>query len=147
MTQDLLCLGGLLLGLSIIVVEDIRAFRIPDIATLPLIVGGILCAALQGAAGPAAAGALVGYVFMLAVEILYHRLRGRDGLGRGDAKLFAAAGAWVGWTGLPLVLLVAAASGLLAAVATGRRNSRIPFGPFLAAGLLVTLAADRIGLG
>ena len=46
----------------------------------------------------------------------YRRLRGRDGLGGGDAKLIAAAGAWCGLAALPLVVLGSALIGLLAAL-------------------------------
>ena len=66
---------------------------------------------------------------------------GREGLGLGDAKLFAAAGAWVSWAGLPSVLLLAAAGALaghlLAARLTGQRleGREFPFGPYLAAAL------------
>jgi prepilin signal peptidase PulO-like enzyme (type II secretory pathway) len=129
----------------VIVIADIRCYRIPDYASLPLIGGGIVCATFDGTAPSGIVGAVVGYVFMIAVEFLYRHLRGRSGLGRGDAKLFAAAGAWVGWAGLPLVLLIAAGSGLVVAVAIGRRDSPIPFAPFLALGILTTFAAHRYG--
>jgi len=65
-------------------------------------------------------------------------LRGREGLGQGDAKLLAAAGAWLGAYALPQVILVAALAALLAAAAlrlSGREIralSALPFGPFLA---------------
>ena len=65
-------------------------------------------------------------------------LRGRDGLGEGDAKLLAAAGAWVTWMGLPEVMLVAALTGLAVALAgrlAGQKmeaQTAIPFGPCLA---------------
>ena len=76
-----------------------------------------------------------------AIGLAYRRLRGREGIGLGDAKLFAAAGAWLSWTGLPSVLLLAAAAGLaghlLAARLTGRRlkGRELPFGPYLARAL------------
>jgi leader peptidase (prepilin peptidase)/N-methyltransferase len=66
------------------------------------------------------------------------RLRGREGLGQGDAKLLAAAGAWLGAVALPQVILVAALSALLVAAAlrlsgrTMHAHSALPFGPFLA---------------
>ncbi len=62
-------------------------------------------------------------------------MRGRVGLGLGDAKLLAAGGAWLGVALLPDVLLVSALAGLCWAV--GRRRSRIAFGPFLAGGIWV----------
>ncbi len=71
---------------------------------------------------------------------LYRRIRRRRGIGLGDAKLLAAIGAWVTWTGLPTVLLYAAVSGLVYAAAArlaGHRlgaASPIPFGPHLCLG-------------
>jgi prepilin signal peptidase PulO-like enzyme (type II secretory pathway) len=65
-------------------------------------------------------------------------VRGRVGLGGGDAKLFAAIGAWIGWPGLPSVLLISGFAGLTYAFLRGRGrlrpHDRIPFGPALALG-------------
>ena len=78
----------------------------------------------------------------------YRRLRGIEGLGGGDAKLLAAAGAWVGAAALPSVLLGAACAALIAvaglAIAGTRlsRRSALPFGPFLA---LATWAVWLLG--
>ena len=79
-------------------------------------------------------------------------MRGREGLGRGDAKLLAAAGAWVGVRALPQVVLAAALAGLVAAAClrlAGVRlgaQSALPFGPFLAlATWLVWLAPALAG--
>ena len=72
--------------------------------------------------------------------MLYSRVRGRDGLGLGDAKLFAASGAWLGLEGLPAVLLVACGAAIVALLVMAWRSqalsatTRIPFGPFLAFG-------------
>ena len=85
------------------------------------------------------AGAACGYLGLWLVALIYRRLRGRDGLGLGDAKLLAAAGAWVGASGLPSVLAgaalaaLAAAGGLTLAGTRLDRHSALPFGPFLAA--------------
>ncbi len=80
------------------------------------------------------------------VGALYRWVRGRDGLGEGDAKLLAAIGAWVGLEGLPTVLLGAALTGLLWALwlrlrgAALTATTALPFGPFLAlAGWVVLL--------
>ena len=68
-------------------------------------------------------------------------MRGRDGLGGGDAKLLAAGGAWVGISGLPTVLFAGAGTALIAAgililaVYRLRRDTALPFGPFLALGI------------
>ena len=80
-------------------------------------------------------GAAVGYLALLAVAWAYRRLRSRDGLGLGDAKLLAAAGAWLGPAPLPWVILLAAPMGLVLALARRaplRGDSAVPFGPPLA---------------
>jgi len=87
------------------------------------------------------AGAACGYGTFVAVELIYRRLRNADGLGRGDAKLLGAIGAWVGWQALPSVVLVAASTAviMILGVAWTRRQpltatTSVAFGPFLAAG-------------
>jgi leader peptidase (prepilin peptidase)/N-methyltransferase len=130
-------LGWALLGASII---DARHLLLPDVLVLPLIPLGIL---FHAAVAPASwpdhiIGAVAGFVLFAAVAALYHRLRGREGLGLGDAKLLAAAGAWVGWAGLPSVVFLGALFGLATALvlrAMGRKLERateLPFGPALA---------------
>jgi leader peptidase (prepilin peptidase) / N-methyltransferase len=132
-------LGAVLVTLTVV---DLESYRLPDILTLPLIAAGIgLCALLDwDAPVMRLVAAVAGYALLFFVAAVYHRLRGRHGLGLGDAKLFAAAGAWTGLEGLPSVLLVASLAALAAvglAVATGRdisAQTRIAFGPFLALG-------------
>jgi leader peptidase (prepilin peptidase)/N-methyltransferase len=132
-----LAFGWTLLLLSLI---DLRTMRLPDLLTLPLIGGGLLAASsLSPERLPEhAIGAAAGFLSLAALALLYRRARGRTGLGGGDAKLFAAIGAWVGWTGLPSALLVAGVAGLLHAAWRGRgtlrAGDRIPFGPALALG-------------
>lgn len=130
-------LGCALLALAWI---DLRCWLLPDAITLPLLAAG-LAAALALAPDDLpdrAAGAAIGYLALAAAAWFYRRMRGSEGLGRGDAKLFAAAGAWVGASGLPSVLFAAAAAGLLATVGMRlaghavRRDTALPFGPFLA---------------
>lgn len=127
-------LGWCLLALS---VTDQRTMILPDALTLPLVPAGL---AVAWAIGPAMLpdhlfGAAAGALTLLAVREGYRSLRGREGLGMGDVKLMAAAGAWLSWQALPSVLLLAAFSGLLLAAIrtlTGRTtsaNERIPFGP------------------
>ncbi len=86
----------------------------------------------------AALGAALGYLAFRLVAMLYRRLRGREGLGAGDAKLLAAAGAWLGAQALPGVVLLAAVSALALALLASARGGRlsatlaVPFGPPLA---------------
>jgi len=134
---------------------DRASFWLPNIFTLPLAIAGLACAALRGgdALLDAALGAAVGYGLLAAVAWAYRRVRGREGLGLGDAKLLAVAGAWVGWQGLPLVLLAASLAALAFVAALAMRRGRfdwqapLPFGPFLAAGLwLVFLYGEPVAL-
>jgi leader peptidase (prepilin peptidase)/N-methyltransferase len=80
---------------------------------------------------------VAGYLGFRLLGAVFRRLRGREGLGQGDAKLLAAGGAWVGAWQLPDVLLAAACSALAYAFRKGKPDAaeRIPFGPFLAAGI------------
>jgi leader peptidase (prepilin peptidase)/N-methyltransferase len=133
-------LGWWLLALAWI---DARCWLLPDALTLPLVLVGLVAAAAfaSDALFARVLGAALGYSVLQAVAWLYKRLRGRDGLGGGDAKLLAAAGAWVGASALPSVVFVAAAAALAAALLLRLRgirlaaHSALPFGPFLALAL------------
>lgn len=130
-------LGWTLLTLAWI---DCENFLLPDVLTLPLMVAGL---SLTWLVVPEAltnhcVAAAFGYLSFQALAIGYRRLRGREGLGGGDAKLIGAAGAWCGVALLPLVVMGSAVAGLLAALGlalTGRRvtsRTPIPLGPCIA---------------
>ncbi len=130
-------LGWWLLALGWI---DLRCWLLPDALTLPLIIAGLAAAFLfnPDQLTDRAVGAALGYLTLTAIAALYRALRGREGLGGGDAKLLAASGAWLGAAALPQVILLAALSALAAAAClrlAGIRlgiHSALPFGPFLA---------------
>lgn len=130
--------------LAAIVWFDARSFRIPDWLSLPLIALGLGAAWLFRPEMIAwhLAGAAAGYLLIRGLGVLYLRMRGTDGIGLGDAKLLAAAGAWLGLAALPLVLLIASLAGLIAVYVLrwlGRADARapVPFGPFIALGIWV----------
>ena len=114
---------------------DWREMILPDRLTLPLIPLGWAMAALRAPdLADRLIGSAAGFAAFAGIAALYRRLRGRDGLGLGDAKLLAAAGAWVGWRDLPSVVLLGAVAALTWALVTRRDPRRpLPFGPFLAA--------------
>ena len=140
-----LCCGCVLgWGLLALAWIDWRHLILPDALTLPLVLlglGATVWLAPDALADHAAAAALAYLLFRL-IAWSYRRLRGRDGLGEGDAKLMAAAGAWVGITALSSVLLGGALLTLLAAVIGAMRSGgglnatvRLPLGPGLCAAL------------
>jgi leader peptidase (prepilin peptidase)/N-methyltransferase len=139
--------------LLLIAVIDAEHFRLPDQLTLPLLATGGLAAVLLEHTAPldAVIGAAVGFGGLWLLALAYRRLRGREGLGDGDPILLAAGGAWVGWIGLPSVLLWASAAGLSFVAAkflTGRgmaATDRLPFGPCLAAGIWLTWLIGPLG--
>jgi leader peptidase (prepilin peptidase)/N-methyltransferase len=146
--------AGCLFGWTLLTVAwiDMRTMRLPDTLTLPLLLAGLLQTGLTDPGGLTdhALAAVLGYLFLYSVAWTYRRLRGRDGLGLGDAKLLAAIGAWTGLGttlgALPAVLLLAACLGLSAVAGakclgkTITSSTAIPFGPFLSlAGWLIWL--------
>jgi len=135
-------LGWCLLTLAAI---DWRDGLLPDALTLPLAPAGIVVAYLEDPVAliPHVIGAAAGFAIFALIRLGYRLLRGREGMGFGDAKLLAAAGAWVSWEGLPSVVLVgslATLAWIAAAGLAGRRprlTSAIPFGPGLCLGTWV----------
>lgn len=132
----------LFLNLWVLSLYDLRFFRLPNLLTATLFAAGLVHAYVWPRYGFAdhLIGAAVGLLFFPLLNAVYRRVRGRDGIGLGDAKLLAGIGMWLGWPALPFVLLVASISGLVFGVygvATKRvriADGRIPFGPFLCLG-------------
>jgi len=75
---------------------------------------------------------------------LYYLITGKIGMGHGDFKLFAAFGAWFGWTQLPLILLFSSITGAITGIIYLKSTQQtsetpIPFGPFLCLAGLISL--------
>jgi len=131
-------LFGLVLLIALILLSwtDIKSYRLPDKLTFPLMWLGVLEGFFSENIKSRLLGLIIGYLVFITIEYGFKALRGKEGLGRGDAKLLAAGGAWCGWMGLPFIVLIASGFGLLAALLPSVRKSaedgRIAFGPFLA---------------
>ena len=141
-----LLLAAALLAISII---DLEHFIVPDRITAPLTVGGLgllgLAAIAEGSGwrfGRTLLGGLAFFAFFLVLNLLYPK-----GMGMGDVKLAFSLGAYMGWLGWGQVFLGGFLAFLLGAlvgvslIATGikGRKDAVPFGPFLAAGAVITI--------
>ncbi|TXH04420.1 MAG: prepilin peptidase [Nevskiaceae bacterium] len=132
-----LVLSWALLTLAVI---DLRTQLLPDDITLPLLWLGLGLSMWSVFAGTqdALIGAMAGYLSLWTVFQLFRLITGKEGMGYGDFKLFAALGAWLGWQSLPLIILLSSVVGAvvgLGLVLLRRQGRDIPmaFGPYLAA--------------
>jgi leader peptidase (prepilin peptidase) / N-methyltransferase len=113
---------------------------LPDDITLPLLWAGLCAAALRltdTALPDALWGAVAGYLSLWLVYWAFKLVTGKEGMGYGDFKLFAAFGAWFGWQALIPVILMASVIGAVIGIAIKlkgelREGGYVPFGPFLA---------------
>ncbi|HEV7613165.1 MAG TPA: A24 family peptidase [Steroidobacteraceae bacterium] len=150
---------GLLITWALIALAgiDVDHQLLPDGITLPLMWAGLLAAVIVGpiagspipvSARDALLGAASGYLSLWLVFHAFRLITGKEGMGYGDFKLFAALGAWLGWKVLPLVILLSAAAGavlgILMILVRGRdRSAPMPFGPYLAgAGWIAMMYGD-----
>jgi len=155
-TALLLLLGFIKLGISIkflifciigpalliISIIDINHKIIPDIITIPGILFGLIAGSYLVGLKDSSLGLLVGGSIFLIISEIYYRIRGRIGMGGGDIKFIAAAGALVGVQQVVLIVFISSFMGSLfglVGLAGKKVNalSKIPFGPFLSGGTLI----------
>lgn len=136
-------------ALIVITFIDLDFQIIPDRITLP----GILIGLLTGSfllPDPFVRYSALGYVasiigFVVGGGIFYAvAVLSRGGMGGGDIKMMAMVGALMGWKAVLLTTflgsLVGAVFGIFLMLFKGKgRKTKIPFGPFLSAGAIVTL--------
>ena len=131
---------------------DLDKMLLPDQLTLPLLWLGLLLSTQNIFVGTTDAiiGAATGYLSLWSVYWLFKLVTGKEGMGYGDFKLLAALGAFTGWQGLPIIILlsslVGAIAGILIMIIQNKGKSlAIPFGPYLAvAGWLTLLFKNEI---
>jgi leader peptidase (prepilin peptidase)/N-methyltransferase len=150
-------LGWTMLSIAVV---DARRFIVPDILSLPSIPGGLLVARLLDDGHDHntivlehLTAAVVGATIFYAIRRLYYVLREREGLGLGDVKLAAVAGAWTGLPGLGHVLLLACVLAVSCVLLTHLQNLRairgstaVAFGVFLAPSIWFIWCANTLGL-
>ena len=134
--------------LLVLAMIDWDTTLLPDSITLPLLWAGLIAAALGLIAVPLQAslwGAVAGYLSLWLVYWAFRLVTGKEGMGFGDFKLFAALGAWFGWQALVPIILMSSVIGAIVGIAMKfssglREGGYIPFGPFLVgAGLTAML--------
>lgn len=125
-----------LIAMSVI---DLHKLILPDNITLPILWLGLLISLFGIFVDPARSiiGAITGYLILWTVFQLFKLITGKEGMGYGDFKLLALFGAWLGWELLPLTIILSSASGAIIGIAmiafkNQKRNTPIPFGPYLA---------------
>ena len=131
--------AGMLLALALI---DWDTTLLPDDLTLPLLWLGLIAAHFQWTGITLQAslwGAIAGYLSLWSVYWSFKLITGKEGMGYGDFKLFAALGAWFGWQALLPIILIASIVGSVVGIAMKinaklREGGYVPFGPFLAGG-------------
>ncbi|MGH6637032.1 MAG: prepilin peptidase [Polaromonas sp.] len=132
---------GFAAALLVLALIDWDTTLLPDDITLPLLWAGLIVAALRW--NPAVSlyaalwGAVAGYLSLWLVYWAFKLVTGKEGMGYGDFKLFAALGAWFGWPALiPMILMasvIGAVIGIVLKFSSGlREGGYVPFGPFLA---------------
>lgn len=137
--QPLYYTAALYLNIAALSFYDFREFRLPNILNATFL---LLTTVISYTSGLYAfeyhiIGAVVGFLALFLLNLVYRKIRGRDGMGMGDAKLLAGIGMLVGWPNLPIILSIASILGLgyaLARFGTSKVNltiTHIPFGPFL----------------
>jgi leader peptidase (prepilin peptidase)/N-methyltransferase len=131
---------------------DVDKMLLPDQLTLPLLWLGLLLSTNDVFVGTTDAiiGAAAGYLSLWSVYWLFKLVTGKEGMGYGDFKLLAALGAYTGWQGLPVIILLSSFVGAVIGIAimmiqNKGKSLAIPFGPYLAvAGWLTLLYKDVI---
>jgi leader peptidase (prepilin peptidase)/N-methyltransferase len=125
--------------LVVITVIDWQHQIIPDVITLPGILFGFAMGSYMNGFLPSLIGFVVGGGLFYLIAFL-----SRGGMGGGDIKYMAAAGALLGWQKTLLVIFSGSLLGTLYGlplILLGKkgRKSKVPFGPFLAGATLIAI--------
>ena len=130
---------------------DLKHFIIPNELTFPLMAIGLLKSFdpnLNQYLFPnflnSLVGGVAGYLIIWMIIFIYKRLRNKEGMGLGDAKLLSAIGFWFGWISIPFILFFSSFIALVSAIPSlinksKNLSSQIPFGPYLILGCILYL--------
>lgn len=146
--------GALLLTWALVALSviDFDTQYLPDSITLPFLWLGLAfnVTGTYTSTQASVIGAIAGYLTLWSVFHLFRLVTGKEGMGYGDFKLLALLGAWLGWSALPLIVLLSSIVGAVIGVALismrgHDKNIPIPFGPYLAiAGWIALMWGDQL---
>ena len=132
----------LILSFIIIFFIDLKHYIIPDILTLPMMVFGFL-KSFDPNLNPifpnyinSLIGGIIGYGIIWLLIIFYKKIRKKEGMGLGDAKILAVIGFWFGWISIPFIIFLSSAIALIIVIPdllkkSKKLTSQIPFGPYI----------------
>jgi len=146
--------GALLLTWALVALSviDFDTQYLPDAITLPFLWLGLAfnVAGVYTTTQASVIGAIVGYLALWSVYHLFRLITGKEGMGYGDFKLLALFGAWLGWSAVPVIVLLSSFVGAIVGIALialrgHDKNIPIPFGPYLAvAGWIALMWGDQL---
>ena len=149
-----LLLFVLSISFVIIFFIDFKHFIIPNELTYPLMIIGLLKSFdpnLNTTLFPnlvnSLAGGFFGYAIIWLIIFTYKKIRNKEGMGLGDAKLLSAIGFWFGWMSIPFIIFFSSIAALISVIPdliTNKKklSSQIPFGPFIIIGTLIFLFSN-----
>jgi len=146
----------MILGLSFIIIFfiDLKHFIIPNLITFPMMALGFAKSFDPNLNSifpnyiNSLIGGIFGYGIIWLIIFFYKQIRNKEGMGLGDAKLFAVIGFWFGWISLPFIIFLSSAIALISVVPDLLKNSKklssqIPFGPYIILGTIVYLLFEN----
>ncbi len=140
----------LFLSFLIIFFIDLKHYIIPDVLTFPMMALGFF-KSFDPNLSPifpnyinSLLGGIIGYGIIWLLIIFYKKIRNKEGMGLGDAKLLAVIGFWFGWISIPFVIFLSSTIALIVVVPDllkrqKKLTSQIPFGPYIITGTFIYL--------
>ncbi len=130
---------------------DLKHYIIPNALTFPLMIIGFVKSFdpnLNINLFPnylnSLIGGILGYLVIWLIILFYKKIKNKEGMGLGDAKLLSAIGFWFGWVSIPFIIFLSSIIALIVVTPSlinksKEMSSQIPFGPYLVIGCVLYL--------
>ncbi len=130
---------------------DLKHYIIPNALTFPLMIIGFVKSFdpnLNINLFPnylnSLIGGILGYLVIWLIILFYKKIKNKEGMGLGDAKLLSAIGFWFGWVSIPFIIFLSSVIALIIVTPSlinksKEMSSQIPFGPYLVIGCVLYL--------